>query len=107
MAAGEGDVAEDADGAGASAGRPGVSTLLAGLPSSGACIGTQGALELPERSVATMATAYTAQSRPTNMPMRRYLRPRRPVASTKTGPSAAPPTGSGTRSARWRPTPSI
>jgi hypothetical protein len=64
-----------------------VSTFPAGASSCWPGTGSQGALELPESSVATMTTAYTAQAMPTRMPSRRNLRLRRPDSSTNTGPS--------------------
>ncbi|MEI5103259.1 hypothetical protein RB200_37925 [Streptomyces sp. PmtG] len=96
-----------------------MSTLLAGFSSAGSGTGSQGALELPEASVATMTTAYPAQARPTRAPSLRYRRLRRPVSSTNTGPSATPgvsgtlpmtrvpPTPPLDSPARCRPTPSI
>lgn len=66
-----------------------VSTWRAGSSSFWPGTGSQGALELPDRSVATMTTAYAAQASPTRMPIRRKLRLRRPDSSTNTGTSEA------------------
>ncbi|MFF3844818.1 hypothetical protein [Streptomyces sp. NPDC002328] len=66
-----------------------VSTWRAGSSSFWPGTGSQGALELPDRSVATMTTAYAAQAIPTRMPIRRNVRLRRPDSSTNTGTSEA------------------
>ncbi|MFD4557151.1 hypothetical protein ACFWP5_23005 [Streptomyces sp. NPDC058469] len=75
------------DGRPDSAGSGEVSTLPAGASSF--CPGTSshGASELPDNNVMTMTTAYTAHARPMAIPIRRYLRLRRPDSSTKTGRS--------------------
>ncbi|MDV9172647.1 hypothetical protein R6V09_21365, partial [Streptomyces sp. W16] len=75
------------DGRPESAGSGEVLTLPAGGSSFWPGTGSQGASELPDSRVTTMTTAYTAQAMPMAMPIRRYLRLRRPDSSTKTGPS--------------------
>ncbi|MFE5240271.1 MULTISPECIES: hypothetical protein [unclassified Streptomyces] len=49
--------------------------------------GSQGALELPPSRATTSVTAYTAQIAASTQPTRRYVLLRRPLSSTKTGPS--------------------
>ncbi len=75
------------DGCPDSAGCGEVSTLPAGASSFCPGTGSHGASELPDSSVMTMTTAYTAHAMPTAIPNRRYLRLRRPDSSTKTGRS--------------------
>lgn len=50
--------------------------------------GSQGALELPPSTATTSVTAYTALTAASTQPTRRYVLLRRPLSSTKTGPSA-------------------